>query len=124
MGLGTPDDLVRAVGCGVDLFDCVIPTRHGRHGSAFTAHGSLNLRNTRFRADGDPIEPGCPCPACASFSRGYLRHLVTSGEALGPRLLSLHNLAFYMRTLSAARDAIASGGFDAWCTRWLDDFRG
>lgn len=124
MGLGTPDDLVRAVANGVDLFDCVIPTRHGRHGSAFTARGSLNLRNTRFRGDREPIEPGCGCPTCASFSRGYLRHLVTSGEALGRRLLSLHNLAFYMNTLSQARDAIASGSFDAWQARWLDAFAG
>ncbi len=123
MGLGTPDDLVRAVGCGVDLFDCVIPTRHGRHGWVFTAHGAVNLRNTRFRRDVEPIEAECRCPACASFSRGYLRHLLTSGEALGARLLTLHNLAFYMRTLSRAREAIASGGFERWQSAWLDDFQ-
>ncbi len=124
MGLGTPDDLVRAVSRGVDLFDCVIPTRHGRHGWVFTASGSVNLRNTRFREDPDPIECECPCPTCASFSRAYLRHLLVSGEALAPRLLSLHNLAFYMRTLEQAREAISSDRFEKWQADWLGLYAG
>ena len=114
MGLGMPEDLVEAVARGVDLFDCVIPTRHGRHGSAFTAEGVLNLRNARFRDDAEPLDPDCRCPTCARFSRAYLRHLVVSREMLGPRLLSLHNLAYYMRLMTDMRTAIAEGRFAAW----------
>jgi len=124
MGLGTPDDLVAAVARGVDLFDCVIPTRHGRHGSVFSDAGPLNLRNARFREDAAPIEEDCPCPACARFSRGYLRHLVVTEEALGARLASLHNLAFYMRLLSRARQAIAAGAFEKWSADWLEGYAG
>ncbi|MBW2416854.1 MAG: tRNA guanosine(34) transglycosylase Tgt [Deltaproteobacteria bacterium] len=118
MGLGTPDDLVAAVARGVDLFDCVIPTRHGRHGWVFTDRGPLNLRNARFREDVSPIEEDCPCPVCTRFSRAYLRHLIVTEEALGARLSSLHNLAFYMRLLARARDAITGGAFDGWSREW------
>jgi queuine tRNA-ribosyltransferase len=118
MGLGMPEDLVEAVARGVDLLDCVIPTRHGRHGSAFTPWGVLNLRNARFRDDAAPLDPDCPCPTCARFSRAYLRHLVVSHEMLGPRLLSLHNLAYYMRLMADMRAAIAAGRFAPWHRAW------
>ncbi len=114
MGLGEPPDLIEAVARGVDLFDCVVPTRNGRHGVVFTSEGRLNLRNARFREDASPIDPECDCPACAHHSRAYLRHLLTCGEALGPRLLSLHNIAHYMRLLGEAREAIAEARFGDW----------
>jgi queuine tRNA-ribosyltransferase len=110
MGLGRPVDLLRAVAAGVDLFDCVIPTRHARHGVLFTADGLLRLRNARFRDDPAPPEPGCDCPACARHSRAYLRHLFQANEMLAARLASLHNLRFYLRLLERARAAIEGGG--------------
>lgn len=123
MGLGNPADLVEAVALGVDLFDCVIPTRHGRHGSAFTSRGRINVRNKRFRDDERPLDPDCACPACARFSRAYLRHLVVSGEMLGARLLSLHNVAYYMRLLAEMRAAISEGRFTAWRGAWRERYR-
>jgi queuine tRNA-ribosyltransferase len=125
MGIGLPEDLVAAVERGVDLFDCVIPTRHGRHGSVFTSQGRLNLRNAVHRDDRGPIDPDCACPACRRFSRAYLRHLVTCGDALGARLLSLHNLAFYMNLVRALRDAVLAGRIrefaESWRTRYGAD---
>jgi queuine tRNA-ribosyltransferase len=125
MGIGLPEDLVAAVERGVDLFDCVIPTRHGRHGSVFTSRGRLNLRNAAHRDDRGPIDPDCACPACRRFSRAYLRHLVTCGDALGARLLSLHNLAFYMNLVRALRDAVLAGRVrefaESWRTRYGAD---
>ncbi len=111
MGIGRPVDLLDGVAAGVDLFDCVLPTRHARHGVLFTSRGLLKLKNARFRQDARPPDPACDCPACASSSRAYLRHLIRSGEALGARLASLHNLRFYLRLLERARAAIAEGGF-------------
>jgi queuine tRNA-ribosyltransferase len=102
----------------VDLFDCVIPTRHGRHGAAFARDGRLSLRNARFRDDPGPLDPACDCPACRRYSRAYLRHLVVSGEMLGARLLSLHNVAFYQRLLREMREAIAGARFGAWAAAW------
>ena len=99
MGVGKPDDIVEAVMRGVDMFDCVLPTRSGRTGQAFTADGPLNLRNARFAEDQEPIEPGCPCPACTPFSRAYVHHLVKSGEILGAMLMTQHNLWFYQRLM-------------------------
>ncbi len=113
MGLGRPQDLLDGVAQGVDLFDCVLPTRHGRHGVLFTAAGLLRIRNARYRDDPAPPDPNCDCPACAQHSRAYLRHLLRSNEALGARLASLHNLRFYLRLLAEARDAIAAGRFEA-----------
>jgi queuine tRNA-ribosyltransferase len=110
MGLGRPVDLLDGVAGGVDLFDCVLPTRHARHGVLFTGQGLVRIKNARFRDDPDPPEPGCRCPACARHSRAYLSHLVRAGEALGPRLASLHNLHFYLRLLV---EAIAAGRFAA-----------
>ena len=106
MGVGKPDDIVEAVVRGVDMFDCVLPTRSGRTGQAFTADGPLNLRNARFAEDRDPIEPGCPCPACTGFERAYVHHLVKSGEILGAMLMTQHNLWFYQRLMQGLRDAI------------------
>jgi queuine tRNA-ribosyltransferase len=113
MGIGRPSDLVSGIGVGVDLFDCVLPTRHGRHGVLFTSRGLLRIRNARFRNDPDPPDPACDCPTCARYSRAYLHHLLRVGEALGARLASIHNLRFYMGLLERARDAIAGGSFDA-----------
>jgi queuine tRNA-ribosyltransferase len=103
MGVGKPDDIVEAVVRGIDMFDCVLPTRSGRTGQAFTADGPLNMRNARFAEDSEPIEPGCPCPACTSFSRAYVHHLVRSGEILGAMLLTQHNLWFYQRIMQSLR---------------------
>ena len=118
MGLGEPPDLVAAIAQGVDVFDCVVPTRNGRHGLAFTANGRVNLRNARFREDASALERDCPCPACGRHSRAYLNHLLRSGEALGSRLISLHNIAYYMRLLAEIRDAIRGGHFGAWQEQW------
>jgi queuine tRNA-ribosyltransferase len=106
MGLGKPEDLVLGVMAGVDLFDCVIPTRHARHGVLFSDQGVIKLRNARFRDDLAPIEAGCDCPTCARHSRAYLRHLLQVNEILGSRLATLHNLRFYLRLLERARVAI------------------
>lgn len=113
MGVGRPDDLVEAVARGIDLFDCVLPTRHGRNATGLTPQGALHLRRAAFREDPRPVEEGCPCPACARFSRAYLRHLFQAGEMLGPVLLSLHNLAFLNRLMARMRTAIAAGGLSA-----------
>jgi queuine tRNA-ribosyltransferase len=113
MGLGRPEDVVLAIERGVDLFDCVVPTRHGRHAVAFTREGPLQLKNARFREDAAPIEAGCDCPACREHSRAYLRHLFASGDLLGARLATLHNLRFYYRLFADARRAIAEGRFAA-----------
>jgi len=113
MGIGRPEDLVAAIAAGVDLFDCVLPTRHARHGVLYTSQGALHLRNARFRDDGAPLDAACDCPACRQHSRAYLHHLLRSSEALGGRLASLHNLRFYLRLLADARRAIAQGSFAA-----------
>ena len=111
MGVGRPEDLLEAVGRGIDLFDCVMPTRNGRNSMAFTDAGTLRLRNAQYERDQRPLEEGCPCAACRR-SRGYLRHLFMAGEMLGPILLSIHNLTYYQRLLADARAAIAADRFD------------
>ncbi|TWT72679.1 Queuine tRNA-ribosyltransferase [Posidoniimonas polymericola] len=113
MGVGTPRDLVEAISRGVDMFDCVMPTRNGRNALAFTDHGPLRLRNARHKHDTGPLEEDCPCPACG-HSRGYLRHLFNAGEMLGPILLSIHNLTYYQRLMAAARAAIEEDRFVAF----------
>jgi queuine tRNA-ribosyltransferase len=113
MGLGRPEDLVNAIALGIDLFDCVVPTRNGRHGVLFTSEGILVVRNARFKSDFSAPDPACDCPTCARYSRAYLRHLLHANEALGARLASAHNLRFYFKLLAEARDAIAQGRFDA-----------
>jgi queuine tRNA-ribosyltransferase len=111
MGIGDPAGIVEMIARGVDMFDCVLPTRTARTGSALTAAGRLNLRNARFAADARPLEEGCDCPACARFSRAFVRHLVTQREILGLRLLSLHNLRFVLDLTARARAAIERGDF-------------
>jgi queuine tRNA-ribosyltransferase len=124
MGVGKPDDVVEAVVRGIDMFDCVLPTRSGRTGQAFTADGPLNLRNARFAEDEEPIEPGCPCPACTQFSRAYVHHLVKSGEILGAMLMTQHNLWFYQRLMQALREAIAGQGLRAFAAEFVRRYRG
>jgi len=122
MGVGKPDDVVEAVVRGIDMFDCVLPTRSGRTGQAFTADGPLNLRNARFAEDTDPIEPGCPCPACTGFERAYIHHLVKSGEILGAMLMTQHNLWFYQRLMQALRDAIDAQRLQAFRQEFLQRY--
>src|SRR5437763_5416493 len=123
MGVGKPDDIVEAVMRGIDMFDCVLPTRSGRTGQAFTADGPVNLRNARFAEDAEPIEVGCPCPACTTFSRAYVHHLVKAGEILGAMLMTQHNLWFYQRLMQALRDAIAAQRLRGFATDFLDRYR-
>jgi queuine tRNA-ribosyltransferase len=113
MGLGTPGDLFDAVRAGIDMFDCVLPTRNARNGQAFTAAGRVTIKQARFREDPAPLEEGCPCAACRRFSRAYLRHLFVSGEILSSRLLTAHNLSFYERWMARLRAAIRDGTLDA-----------
>lgn len=120
MGLGRPEDIVLAIECGVDLFDCVVPTRNGRHGVLFTSAGVLHLKNARFRQDARPPDENCDCPACTRYSRAYLRHLLQLGEMLGARLASLHNLRFYLRLMENAREAIAQNRFREFKQKILD----
>lgn len=114
MGVGTPTDLLRAVAAGIDLFDCVLPTRNARNGQALTWGGRVNLRQSRHLGDDSPIDPRCDCMACATFSRGYVRHLFKAEEMLGPRLLTLHNLHFYGALMRKARDKIREQAFRPW----------
>jgi queuine tRNA-ribosyltransferase len=111
MGLGRPVDLLDGIAAGVDLFDCVVPTRNGRHGLLFTSQGTLALRNAAFERDDAPIDADCGCPACRGHSRAYLRHLLRTGESLGPRLTALHNLTYYLNLMRRARRAIECGEF-------------
>jgi queuine tRNA-ribosyltransferase len=112
MGVGFPRDIVAAVASGVDMFDCVMPTRNGRNAYAFTAGGAIRLRNSRYIADRGPIEPGCDCYACRNFTRGAIRHFFFAGEMLGPVLASVHNMRFYQRLMSDLRQSIADGTFE------------
>ncbi|MFT3818579.1 MAG: tRNA guanosine(34) transglycosylase Tgt [Rubrivivax sp.] len=114
MGVGTPEDLVEGVVCGVDLFDCVMPTRNARNGHLFTRFGDLRLRNARYRSDPRPVDPSCGCHACSRFSRAYLHHLDRCGEMLGPMLASIHNLHYYVNLMSELRQALEQGRFEAW----------
>jgi len=118
MGVGFPEDLVAAVERGVDLFDCVAPTRNGRNGSAYTPDGPINIRNAGFREDAGPLDPACDCEACREYSRGYLRHLFTADELLGLRLLSLHNVRFLIRLAGDMRAAIRTNDFPRWTADW------
>ena len=114
MGVGKPDDLVGAVARGVDMFDCVLPTRSGRNGQAFTWDGPLNIRNAKFAEDQAPLDSDCACPVCTTWSRAYLHHLVRSGEMLGAMLMTQHNLHFYQDLMQGMRDAIGAGVFTAF----------
>jgi len=122
MGVGKPDDLVGAVERGVDMFDCVLPTRSGRNGQAFTWNGPLNLRNARFAEDTAPLDPRCTCSVCAQYSRAYLHHLHRSGEILGAMLLTEHNLSFYQQLMAAMRSAIGEGRFAEFAAGFRRDY--
>ena len=110
MGVGTPEDLLEAIGCGIDMFDCVLPTRSGRTGQAFTRRGAINLRNARHAQDERPLDDACGCPTCAGYSRGYLHHLIRAKEILGAMLLTWHNLHYYQTLMRTLREAVAAGG--------------
>jgi len=114
MGIGDPEGVIEVIARGVDMFDCVLPTRTARTGSALTWEGRLNMRNARFARDPRPLSEGCECPACTRFTRAYVRHLVNQEEILGLRLLSLHNLRFVLDLVAAARGAIERGAFSTW----------
>jgi queuine tRNA-ribosyltransferase len=122
MGVGKPTDLVEAVARGVDLFDCVMPTRNARNGQAFTADGPVNIANARFARDPEPIDRECPCEGCRRFSRAYVRHLFAARELLAYRLLTLHNLTFYLGLMRQMREAIARGDFSRFRARFLDRY--
>jgi queuine tRNA-ribosyltransferase len=123
MGIGDPEGVLRVIASGIDMFDCVLPTRTARTGSALTWDGRLNLHNKRFERDGAPLDADCDCPACTRFSRGYIRHLIMQRELLGLRLLSLHNVRFLVSLCGAARSAIEAGTFPAFLDRSLARLR-
>jgi len=114
MGVGTPEDLLDGVSSGIDMFDCVMPTRNARNGHLFTRFGDLRLRNARYKTDERPIDDTCSCYTCGHFSRAYLHHLDRCGEMLGPMLTSVHNLHFYLNLMREVREALEAGGFEAF----------
>lgn len=120
MGVGTPANILEAVSRGVDFFDCVYPTRNGRHGHVYTNQGKLNLFNAKYELDGRPIEEGCQCPACRHYSRAYIRHLLKAKEMLGMRLCVLHNLYFYNHMMEEIRDALDAGCYEEYKKKKLD----
>jgi queuine tRNA-ribosyltransferase len=123
MGVGFPADIVEGIRRGVDLFDCVAPTRMGRNGAVFTHDGRLNIKRAEFRTDPRPLDADCDCSACKRFSRAYIRHLFVSDEILGLRLLSLHNVHFLLSLARQARDSIRRGDLDSWSRDWLARYR-
>jgi len=123
MGLGTPPQLLELIARGVDMFDCVLPTRLARNGTAFTSSGTLNLKNAEFTLQKGPIEEGCECPGCREFTRGYLRHLIKAEEILGLRLVTLHNLHFYLELMRRARAAIETTTFENFRRDFVAGYR-
>jgi queuine tRNA-ribosyltransferase len=123
MGLGTPPQMLELVARGMDMFDCVLPTRLARNGTAFTATGTVNLKNAEFARDKRSIEESCACPACREFTRGYIRHLIKAEEILGLRLVTLHNLHFYLNLMSRARTEIESGTFEKFRKRFVAEYK-
>jgi queuine tRNA-ribosyltransferase len=119
MGAGYPEDIIAAVRLGVDMFDCVLPTRNGRTGTAFTSTGRVVIRNAKHADDPAPLDEHCDCYVCRTFSRAYLRHLFVVGESLGPRLLTLHNVRFFQRLMQGIRTAIEQGTFECWSSDFL-----
>lgn len=125
MGVGTPADILEGIGLGIDMFDCVLPTRNARNGAAFTRRGKINIRNARHTRDFDhPLDPACGCYTCANFSLAYMRHLYMAGEILALRLLTLHNVHFYLELVAAARYTILSGDFAEWKEAMIGSLRG
>ncbi len=123
MGLGTPPQMLEMIARGMDMFDCVLPTRLARNGTAFTAAGTVNLKNAEFTLDTNPIEQNCACPGCREFSRGYIRHLIKAEEILGLRLITLHNLHFYLNLMNQARTEIERGMFDQFRKAFVADYK-
>ena len=122
MGVGLPEDIIEAVGSGMDMFDCVVPTRYGRNGTAFTSEGKLTIRNAPYIEDLQPLDAKCPCYTCRNFSRAYLRHLFNSEEILGLRLVSLHNVYFYLELMHKIREAIAKDKFTEFKKEFLKNY--
>lgn len=122
MGLGLPQDLLDGIECGADMFDCVIPTRNGRRGTAYTRSGKLVIKNAKFSRDKKPLDEDCQCMVCRTYSRAYLRHLFASGELLGPRLVSIHNVTFFIGLVNEAREAIIRGDFSSWKAGFLENY--
>jgi queuine tRNA-ribosyltransferase len=123
MGVGLPEDMVDAFAMGVDMFDCVIPTRNGRTGTVFTSQGKLVVRNAEYKDDHRPIDPECSCYACRNFSRAYVRHLFNSGEILGPRLATMHNIHFFANVVCQMRDAVLKERFSEWKCDFLEKYQ-
>jgi queuine tRNA-ribosyltransferase len=121
MGVGTPEDIVEAVAQGIDMFDCVMPTRNARNGNLFTGRGRINIKNARYKNDGRPLDEACSCPACQRYSRAYIRHLYMSGEILASVLSSLHNISFYLDTMRRIRQAISLGAFKEFHSTFLEE---
>lgn len=121
MGVGTPEDLVTCVGLGIDMFDCVLPTRTARNARLYTSEGMINIKNARYADDPAPLDPACDCYTCSNFSRAYLRHLFVAKELLSARLNSIHNLAFYLNLMGQIREAIEEGRYGAWSKSWLEE---
>jgi queuine tRNA-ribosyltransferase len=122
MGLGTPPQLLELIALGVDMFDCVLPTRLARNGTAFTSAGTINLKNAEYAKDKRPIEDDCDCTSCREFSRGYIRHLIKAEEILGLRLITLHNLHFYLDLMRQARGTIDKGTFDEFRREFVSNY--
>jgi queuine tRNA-ribosyltransferase len=120
MGVGTPRDLVKAIGLGIDMFDCVMPTRNGRNACAFVTEGTIKLRNEQYKLQKGPLDENCDCYTCRSFSRGFLRHMFMVNEMTGPILVSLHNLRFYQRLMSEAGKAIREDRYEDWARQWIN----
>jgi len=123
IGVGVPTDMLEAISCGIDMFDCVIPTRNGRNGQAFTFTGEKQIRNAVFKEDFEPIEEGCECFTCRNYTRGYIRHLLSAGEMLAPRLVTLHNICFYVKLIRHSREAIKKDRFLEFKKEFTDKYR-
>ena len=119
MGVGNPTTLVRAVGVGIDMFDCVLPTRTGRMGTAFSSQGRMNMRNAKYTRDFSPLDPTCSCSTCTKHTRAYIRHLVKQNEMLGAILLSMHNLHFLINLMERARAAVLADAYDEFLAEWM-----
>jgi queuine tRNA-ribosyltransferase len=120
MGVGRPEDIIAGVQRGVDMFDCVMPTRNARNGYLFTSRGVLKIRNARYEQDTAPIDPECDCEACSHYSRAYIKHLERCNEILGARLMTIHNLRFYQNLMQGLRNAIAAGGLESFTADFLE----
>ena len=122
MGVGTPVNILEAVARGVDLFDCVMPSRNARHGTIFTSQGILNINNRKYLTDSAPLDPECSCHTCQNFTRSYLRHLFKANEMLGMRLATIHNLSFYNHLMEKIRDALDDGSFFEKKNAWIEAY--